>query len=56
MVDYFKFFLEKSITMINLRSETRAVETPGYIFCERKEDGNGGVVGTEAMLDGWKRE
>ena len=44
--------LEKSITMISLRGGTRGVETPGYILCERKEDGNAGVVGTEAVLDG----
>ena len=31
---------------------TGLVGTLGYITCERKESGNGGVVGTETMLRG----
>ena len=32
------------------------VEIIVYFMCERETGGNGGVVGTEAMLGGGKRE
>ena len=42
--------LEKLIAMVNVRHGD--FETPGYSMCEGEEGGNGGVVGTKAMLGG----
>ena len=48
--------LEKSIAMVVERCQcvvwrTGLVETPGYSMFEGDEGWNGGVVGTEDMLD-----
>ena len=41
-----------SIAMVKCGVGQVVVKTQEYIMCEREEGGNGGVVGTEAMLGG----
>ena len=45
-------YLEKSITMVNVRCKGKGYsKIEGFIMCDREDEANGVVVGSEIMLD-----
>ena len=52
VVDHVKSFGEVNCHGQRAEWGTGLVETFGYVMCNREEAVNGGVVRTEAMLDG----